>query len=136
MSPVSSTRAMAANINEIRRTLPGRRSVVVIRQAKRDVVRRQERKDVSPVPARMPEFEAVAALLWEQLEKGAKPLRIRFKIRRELKQDWSGLPAQDGQPLFDQRQAVDRVVRQPLPMGDEFGGLPGEDEFIAALRGP
>src|ERR1700760_3926191 len=104
---VASTRTMSANVDEIGGTLPRRRRVVMIRQAKRDVSLRQQPKDVRPIPARMPKFKTVMAPFREQLEKGCKSFGISLEIRRELEQHGTRLVAQQFQSLLDQGEAVD-----------------------------
>ena len=54
---------------------------------------------------------------------------IRLELRRQLKQDRARFGAEQRQAVFEQFEAVDRIVRQPLPVGDEFRCLPGEHEI-------
>src|SRR4051812_26772120 len=84
----------------------------------------------------MPEFETVAALVREQFDEGCEPLGISPKIRRQLKQDRTRLFAQQRQSIFEQLEAVNGIVRQALPVRDEFGCFPGKHKIIAGLLAP
>ena len=53
-----------------------------------------------------------------------------------MKQDWSRFPAEQGEAAFEQFEAVDRILRKPFPMRDEFGCLPGEYEIVSGLVSP
>src|SRR5205807_10114709 len=44
--------------------------------------------------------------------------------------------AQQRQSVFQQFEAVDGILRQPLPAGDELGCLPGENKIFAGLFAP
>ena len=93
---------MPPDINEIGGALPRCRRIVMVRDAERDILFGEEAQDAWGVPARMPEFETVAALFRKQLEEGSKPVGVGFKIRRQLKQDGSGLVAEQRQAIFKQ----------------------------------
>ena len=69
----------------------------------------------------MAELKTVSAPVREQLAKGYKPAGVGVKTRRQLKQDRSRLASQQRQAVFEQFETVDRIVRQPLPVGDKFG---------------
>src|SRR6266516_3453522 len=84
----------------------------------------------------MPEFKTIAALFREQLEEGTKPIGVGLKMRRQLKQDGSGFVAEQRQPVLQNLKAIDRVLREAFPFGDEFGCLPGEDKIFAGLLAP
>lgn len=45
-------------------------------------------------------FDAVTPLLGERFEKGSKPIRIGFKLRRELKPDRTSLVAEEPDSLL------------------------------------
>src|SRR4051794_34552180 len=55
---VAAARPVAPDIHEIRRLLPGRGRIMVVRDAKGDVLRGHEVEDRLAIPARMPELEA------------------------------------------------------------------------------
>src|SRR5581483_6925740 len=84
----------------------------------------------------MPKLKAVATPARKQLEKRGEPFGVGFEVWRKLKQHRTGLIAQERQALFDQREAVDGIFRKPLPVRDEFRGLPRKDEIIFGLRPP
>src|SRR3954454_24756775 len=59
-----------------------------------------------------------------------------MKIRRQLKQDRPRFGAKQGQAILHQFKAVDRFLRQPLPVRNEFGSLPGKNKILAGLLAP
>ena len=127
---------MAPDIDEIGGALPWRRRVVVIRNAKRDILIRQQPEDFRRVPARVPKLEAVPSSLRQQLEERCQPFGVGLELRRQLKQDRAGLLAQKRQTVLKQFEAVDRAIREALPVSNEFRCLPGEYEIIARLVAP
>ena len=88
---VSATRAMAAQIDEVRSAFPWRWRIMVIRNTKRYISIGQDSKNVWRVPTGMTEFKAVSAVLRKQCQKGAKPASIRREVWRELKKNWPDL---------------------------------------------
>ena len=121
---------MPPDIDKIGGPFPRGRRIVMVRDAERDVLFGEQPQDAWGVPAGMPEFKTVPALFRKQLEEGSKPVGVGFKVWRQLKQDWSGLVAEQRQAILKQFETVDRVLREAFPMGDEFGCLPGEDKIL------
>src|SRR5258707_2201287 len=136
MPLVASAGAVAPDIDEIGSALPWRRRVVMIGNAQRNILPRQQAQDVSRIPGGMAKLKAVAACLRQQVKEGFEPLGIGMEIRRELKQDRSGLVAEKRKAVLQQLEAVDGFFRKPLPVGDEFGRLPGEDKILSGLLAP
>ena len=75
----------------------------------------------------MPKLEAVAALGREQLEECRKPVGIGMKVGRQLKQDRTGLVAEQREAVFKQLEFDgERYFLKPLnprypisPMADD-----------------
>src|SRR5437879_1946983 len=84
----------------------------------------------------MSKFETVAALLRKQLEERDQPVGVGLKVRWQLKQDGPGLVAEQRQAVFEQFQAIHRILRKAFPVGDEFGCLPSEDKIVPGLLVP
>src|SRR4051812_8049368 len=100
MSLVTAAGAVASDVDKIGGAPPGRWGVVMIRNAERNVFIGQQPEDLRRVPARMTKFEAVAALVRQQPEKGRQPPGISLQLRRQLKQDRARLVAEQRQPVF------------------------------------
>ena len=79
MPLVTATGSVAPDIDKIGGAPPWRRSVVMIRNAERDVLIGQQAEDFWRIPARMAKFETVAALVRQQLEKGRQTPGIGLK---------------------------------------------------------
>jgi hypothetical protein len=82
------------------------------------------------------EFEAAASLWRKHAEKAGKTIGVSMEIRRQLKKHRADFVTQQRQTIFHQFEAVDGIGGEPLPMGDELGGLPGNDEALAGLLLP
>src|SRR5215208_360611 len=127
---------MPANIDVASRHFPRRRSVMMIRQAERNVVIAQQVQDRWLIPARVAELEDVLPLGRQQLEERREPLAVRLKASRKLKQHRPQLVAEYPQARLHQFQTVLASRREPLPMRDEFGRFPGEDKAGRRLLAP
>src|SRR5438105_8609185 len=79
---VAALGSVPADVDEIGSALPGRRRVMMIGNAERYVLLSQQPEYRRLIPARMPEFEAVAALLREQFEEGGEAIGIGLEVRR------------------------------------------------------
>jgi hypothetical protein len=80
MAFVAAARSMSSDIDKIGGTLPGCRRVVMVRQAERDIVFRQQPQNARIIPTGMSKFETVAALPRKQLEERSQPIRIGLKM--------------------------------------------------------
>lgn len=109
---------------------------MMVRQAERYVMLCQKRVDVVVVPAGVAKFESVAPLRREHGKEIGKPGAICSKARRQLKQNRAALPAKQRQSRFHELKGVGGARTQPLPMRDEFGRLPGEQEIRWRLVAP
>ena len=81
----------------------------VIGYAKRNVCVRQQPENAWRVPAGVAEFESVAPPLVQHLQEGCEPLAIRFKMRRELKEDWTKLGMKVNYRPLDFPALVERI---------------------------
>jgi hypothetical protein len=93
------------------------------------MARRKEFEDARLVPAGMAEFERISPPPFQQLEERGQALGVDREVRREPKQDRTGLVTQQRQPVYEQFKTVDRVFGQALPVRDELRRLPGKDEI-------
>jgi hypothetical protein len=66
------------------------------------------------------ELEAVTPLRWKHAEKGGKAVCIGLKVGWQLEKNRTNLVAKQLQAIFHQLEAIDRVCREPLPMGDKL----------------
>ena len=133
---VSAARAMATQINEVSGAFPWGWRIVVIANTERDVSIAQHAKNVWRVPTRMAKFKAVAAPIRKKCQERAEPARVRLEIWRQLKQDRPGFIPKDRHPVIEKLQAVDRVLGQAFPVGDELRRFPREDEVPAGFIAP
>ena len=136
MVPVPALRPMSAQIDEVSSAFPWRGRVVVIGNTERYVSIRQRAKNSRRIPTGMTELKAVLAALRKKCQEGSEPACVRYEVRRQLKEDWSRLVAKDRQALVEEMQAVDRILGQAFPVGDELRRLPGEDEVAPGLITP
>ena len=65
---VPAARSVPADVDKIRRALPWRWSIMIVRHTEGDVVCGQNLQNAMIVPARMPEFDAVAMFPRQQLQ--------------------------------------------------------------------
>ena len=79
---VAALGSVPADVDEIGSALPGCRRVMMIGNAERYVLLSQQPEYRRLIPARMPEFEAVASLLREQFEEGGEAIGIGLEVRR------------------------------------------------------
>ena len=133
---VAPARSVAAHIDVLRGRDPGRRRVVMVGQAQRHVVPVQEIEHCVGVPARVAEFEGVTATPRQHLQERLQASAIHLEARRQLEQDRPAFRAECLQPRLHQVEAVVGLLAQPLPMGDELGRLPGEQEAVRRLLAP
>src|SRR4051812_47613169 len=104
---IAPTRAMAPDVDEIGRAFPRRRRVVVVGNAKRDILVGEQSEYLWCIPARVAKFEAVSAFLRQQFEERCQPFGINLKLRRQLKQDRAGFLAKQRYTVLEQFEAVD-----------------------------
>jgi hypothetical protein len=82
MPLVATARTVTSDVDKVRCSLPRSGSVVMVRQAKRDILVGQHFQDLRRVPTRIPEFKAVPPSVRQHLEEVIKPTSIRLEIRR------------------------------------------------------
>src|SRR5882757_60309 len=90
---IAATGTVTPDVDEIGCAFPRRRRVVMVGNAKRDILVGEQSEYLWHIPARMAKFEAVSAFLRQQLEERCQPFGIGLKLRRQLKQDRAGFLA-------------------------------------------
>src|SRR6185503_15345670 len=75
-----------AKIAPVRRGHRGRRALLVIHDAERDVPAAQQPVDILVEPGRLPELEGDPQVGREQFEHPAQALRVLLEVRRELEE--------------------------------------------------
>src|SRR5258705_213519 len=90
---IAATGTVTPDVNEIGRAFPRRRRVVMVGNAKRDILVGEQSEYLWHIPARVAKFEAVSTFLRQQLEERCQPFGIGLKLRRQLKQDRAGFLA-------------------------------------------
>ena len=116
-------RAVAADVDERRRRLPGRRGVVVVGDAERGARLLQQLEGLGHVPARMAELEGAAAIRRQEAQEGRQPLGLEVQVRRQLEEHRPEVLAERGHAPEHQLDGIGAVV-QLLVVGDEAGRLP------------
>jgi hypothetical protein len=110
---------MTSDVYEVGGSLPWRRRVVMIRQAKRDIPPRQHFEDTRGIPTRIAKLEAVPAVARQHLEKLTEPICVRPEVRWKLKKDRADFVSKQGKAVFEKFETVGRAFRQSFPVGDE-----------------
>src|SRR3954471_20066400 len=114
---------MSAQIDVTGSYFPRRGRVMMIGNAKCDVMRTQELVNVVVVPTLVAKLERVRITARQHVEEGRQTLAVLGKLRRKLEQYRSDLGRQRLQPSLHQLYRVRAILVQPLPMGNELRRL-------------
>src|SRR5215213_4244766 len=106
VTAIASSGTVTPHIDVSRSSNPRRGSVVMIRDAKCNVVVAEQIKYVVLVPARMAKLEGVAPFARKEFEERSQPIAILLELRWKLEEHGTGLSTEKPQPRFHQLQTI------------------------------
>ncbi len=107
----------------------------MVGEAERGVVLPEKIEDRRLVPARVPELDRDPVPLRQQREETPEPVPIGAQHGRQLEQHRAELFSQSRHAAEDEVEAL-LYAAELLHVGDEAGGLPGEEEILRRALAP